>query len=325
MLQYINIHDPNSPSGQKEPTTLSYEVFGKSLHSAPIVLVNHALTGNSQVSGENGWWKTVIGPGKTMDTEKCTIICFNIPGNGYGSSEINQYFTTKKIAQLFLLGLEKLAIPQLYAIIGGSIGGAIGWEMISQKNNIAQKFIPIASDYKTSDWLHAQCTIQKFLLESPEKPLEKARMHAMLCYRTPESINKRFQNKKNKSTDRRLSEEWLNYHGEKLNDRYQIESYRRMNHLLTTINTDLQNIENTQVEIHLIAIATDLFFPAKEIKETYHQLKKTSKNVHYHEINSDHGHDAFLIEYEQLNHILNPIFHYHEQQFHYHIQEQSAY
>lgn len=327
MLQQLQINDL---LGQPlaHPIYLHYEVVGQPLYTAPIVLINHALTGNSNVAGTNGWWKTLVGPEKTIDTQKYTILSFNIPGNGYNSPilhESQQPKSIQEVASIFLSGLQKLNIEKLHAIIGGSIGGAIAWEMLSQQPNICKILIPIASDYKTRDWLHGHCLIQKFLLENPENGLEKARMHAMLCYRSPQSINDRFQNKKSEGQEIPQSEAWLHYHGNALKNRFHIESYRLMNHLLSTIAVDLQPIETSDAEIHLIAVDQDLFFPAKEIQETYQQYKNRIKNIHYHEISSEHGHDAFLIEYEQLNKILNPILNYHEQQYHYHLQQQSAY
>ena len=60
--------------------------------------------------------------------------------------------------------------------------------------------------------------------------------------------------------------------------------------------------------IYLVGIDSDGFYLNEEIKETYSALKPLKDNVHFAEINSIHGHDAFLIEYEQLTGILNPIF-----------------
>lgn len=81
-LQHINISNFKTSSGRILDIPLSYQVFGKPLHSAPIVLVNHALTGNSDISGENGWRKTLAGENKVIDTEYFTVLAFNIPGMG---------------------------------------------------------------------------------------------------------------------------------------------------------------------------------------------------------------------------------------------------
>ncbi len=67
-------------------------------------------------------------------------------------------------------------------------------------------------------------------------------------------------------------------------------------------------MKQTKASIHLIAINSDYFFTAEENQETYSKLKNITANIHYHEIDSVHGHDAFLIEFEQLNYFLKDIF-----------------
>ena len=308
-LQHINV-DFTNHFGETKKFPLSYQLFGKPLHSAPIILVNHALTGNSDVAGEKGWWKTLVGNDKIIDTNTFTVICFNVPGNGYDGFLIDDYqnFTTSDIALIFLLGLKKLKINKLFALVGGSIGGSIGWEMLAQSNDLAERFIPIATDHQTTDWLYSQCLVQKFLLESRDQPLEKARIHAMLLYRTPESLNLRFKNEFDADKQVRKSQDWLDYHGKSLNDRFSLKAYRLMNHLLTTINVSDKDILNINSKIHLISVDSDLFFPAFEIKKTYNILTSNHKNTNYYEIQSIHGHDAFLMEYDQLNNILKNIF-----------------
>ncbi|MDR6548256.1 MULTISPECIES: alpha/beta fold hydrolase [Chryseobacterium] len=307
-LNYINL-SYQTHSKKEYHIPLSYELFGKDLFTAPIILINHALTGNSNVSGEKGWWKQLIGDGQIVDTKKYTVLCFNIPGNGYDNFLIEDYedFTPSDIANIFLKGLEILHIETLYAIIGGSLGGGIAWEMLSKKPDLAEVFIPIACDFKTHDWLHAQCLVQKFLLNDKDEPLQKARIHAMLCYRTPQSLNDRFQNKYNKDKQRLESEDWLVYHGNALNDRFSLKAYRLMNHLLMNINTEEAMLEKIQARMHMISVDTDLFFPASEIRMCFERLTEKNKNVSYHEIQSIHGHDAFLMEYQQLNTIIKNI------------------
>ena len=297
-------------SGKEYNIPLSYQLFGQQLFSAPIILVNHALTGNSQVCGENGWWKNLIGENQAVDLQKYTILCFNIPGNGFDGNLIHDFhdFTCADIASVFLKGLDLLKINSLKAIIGGSLGGAIGWEMLALKPDLAEIFVPIACDYKTHDWLFAQCKIQEILLHQNENPLQNARMHAMLCYRTPESLNDRFKNRFNEEKKRRDSEDWLIHHGNILNQRFTPEAYRMMNHLLMKINADEEKLHQIEAEILLVSINTDLFFPASEIRMCYQDLKKKKQNVFYREIKSIHGHDAFLMEYQQLSEIIKDIF-----------------
>lgn len=307
-LNYINF-TYQTDSLKEYNISLSYQLFGKDLLSAPIILVNHALTGNSNVSGENGWWKQLIEEDQVIDTNTYTVLCFNIPGNGYDDFFIDEYedFTPSDIANIFLKGLEILHIKSVHAIIGGSLGGGIGWEMLVKNPHLAEIFIPIACDFKTHDWLHAQCLVQKFLLDQDDEPLQKARIHAMLCYRTPESLNNRFQNKYNQEKQRLESEDWLIYHGNSLNERFSLKSYQLMNHLLMNINADGQKLEKIEARMHLISVDTDLFFPASEIRMCFEKLKIKKENVFYHEIESIHGHDAFLMEYKQLNNIIKPI------------------
>ena len=133
---------------------LSFQVFGLELHTAPIVLVNHALTGNSQVVGENGWWNDLIGANKTIDTTKYTRLAFNVPGNGFDRFIIENYsdFNTRDVARIFIEGIQLLEIKKLYAIIGGSVGGGIAWEMVALEPKITQHLIPIATDWKSTDW-----------------------------------------------------------------------------------------------------------------------------------------------------------------------------
>lgn len=295
---------------------LSFTIAGQPLHSAPIVLVNHALTGNSQVTGENGWWNDLIGEGKTIDTSVYTVLAFDIPGNGSNSFLVENYldFTARDVARIFIEGIKALQIEKLFAIIGGSVGGGIAWEILALEPNITENLIPIASDWKSTDWLIANCFMQEQILNNSSKPIEDARIHAMLCYRSPESFKEKFQRTVNQDLLIFNIESWLAHHGKKLQQRFQLSSYKLMNQLLKTIDItrNSESFENllskTNASIHIVGINSDLFFTAKENVETYEELKKFKDNVFYSEIVSVHGHDAFLIEYKQLDHLLADIF-----------------
>ena len=73
MLYKLQIQKYKTLSGTTQDIQLSYQVFGKELHSAPIILVNHALTGNSNVTGEDGWWSALIGEEKCIDIHYSSV------------------------------------------------------------------------------------------------------------------------------------------------------------------------------------------------------------------------------------------------------------
>ncbi len=316
MLHHLVIKKYTTISGVAQDIELSYQVFGKKLHSAPIVLVNHALTGNSDISGPKGWWSALIGKGKCINTEKFTVVCFNIPGNGYDTFVIDNYkdFVAGDIARIFLLGLEQLQVKKLFAIIGGSLGGGIAWEMAALRPNLTEHLIPVASDWKSTDWLIANCQIQEQFLVNSKQPVHDARMHAMLCYRTPESFKERFKRSTNEELQVFNVESWLMHHGEKLQERFQLSAYKLMNQLLKTIDIGRKgeqpfiNLQNSETNIHIIGVDSDLFFTAKENKDTFKRLALANSNVTYGEVRSLHGHDAFLIEVEQIQKLLNGVF-----------------
>jgi aspartokinase/homoserine dehydrogenase 1 len=316
-VQHIKINNFTTELGAFVPElNLSYQVFGQDLGSAPVVLINHALTGNSVVAGEDGWWRTIVGKEKAIDTNVYTVLSFNIPGNGFDGFLIENYkdFIARDIASIFLAGLSQLEIPQLFALIGGSLGGGIAWEMVVLSSKITKHFLPIATDWKATDWLIANCQIQEQFLVNSSNPVHDARMHAMLCYRTPSSFKERFQRSKKDNSTIFNVESWLLHHGKKLQERYQLSSYKLMNQLLKTIDVTnngekrIEMLDKIEANIYIIGVDSDLFFTAEENRETHKKLALTKENVTYREINSVHGHDAFLMEYEQLEKIIAPIF-----------------
>lgn len=298
---------------------LSYQIFGQPLGQSPIVLVHHALTGNSDVaSDEFGWWKTLIGHGKTINLDTYTVLAIDVLGNGYESeypSHLNQKdFSIYDIAQLFYKMIDHLGITQLFACIGGSVGGGIAWEMAVQRPFFIQKLVPIASDWKASDWIIGHNHIQEQILNKSPQGLETARMMAMLFYRTPESFVKKFNREQTDKTKEYKVNSWLDFHGNRLQERYSIESYKMMNHLLATLDITKyrtsfsETVKPITSEVIQVGINSDLYFSASENKKTKLELDALGIKNSYYEIDSIHGHDAFLIEYDQLSQILHPVF-----------------
>lgn len=314
-LKKLNIENYVSENGTSFNIELSYEVFGKPIGSAPIVLVNHALTGNSSVCGNHGWWNHIVGENKLIDLNKYTVLAFNFPGNGYDGFFIRNYenLILRDIAKLILKGLEKLKIENLYAIIGGSIGGGLVWEIAAISPNVSENFIPIACDWKSSDWLLANTRLQKQILNNSSNPVHDARMHAMLCYRSPLSFQKKFA--RSKDSEIFNVESWLLHHGKKLQQRFSLQSYKMMNHLLSTIDITRSGelkfediVSKIKGNIFIVSVDSDLFFTDYQNRETFYKACRIKDNIFFKTIKSVHGHDAFLIEFNQLNELLSNVF-----------------
>lgn len=319
MIKSLSIPSFQTKTGYTIDLTVTYQVFGKELGTAPVVLVNHALTGNSSVTGENGWWNSLIGKSKVIDTDYYTVLSIDIPGNGFdGKSEnlLSEYkeFHNRDIAIIHLEVLKNLNINSLYAAIGGSLGGQILWELAIEAPELIEHLIPVATDWKATDWVIAQCAIQEQILCNSVQPIHDARMHAMTFYRTAASFTAKFDRSIHPEKGIYNVESWLLHHGKKLEERFELATYKLMNHLLGTASitkgrSGIQDLLKTiKSTVHLVAIDSDGLFYPDQIYHTHQLLGSVGVQSYYHEIQSIHGHDAFLIEYDQLNNILTTIF-----------------
>lgn len=160
--------------------TLAYEQYGKlNANKDNAILLFHALSGSQHAYGHNpaiqgvgdlwkqenheGWWNSIIGPGKPLDTDKYCIICVNYLGSCYGSTgptslhpddgkaygsrfpKVTPYDQAKAQAQL----LDQLGIENIH-LVGPSVGGLIGLSFACLYPQRVRSFISIGSGYKSS-------------------------------------------------------------------------------------------------------------------------------------------------------------------------------
>ena len=138
-----------------EQVSVTFQIFGLPLGTAPIIVINHSLQGDSDCVYH---WDGVMGKNKAIDLNEYTVVSIDIPGNGV--SEVIKYdyiprehITARDVAVLFWLTLFELEINEVFAIIGADLGGGIAWEMACLFPNKVLNIIPIASSPKTADWL----------------------------------------------------------------------------------------------------------------------------------------------------------------------------
>lgn len=315
-LNYYNFKDFELSSGQKIVVNLSYQTYGLNVGEGPVVVINHSLTGDSNVSGNSGWWNELVGHNKMIDLNKFCVICINVPGNiiEFEGFDYNSKWILNDVAKLFISLLKKLKIKKIHSVIGGSIGGGLVWEMGLLENDYFENLIPIAADYKASDWLLSNTYFQDLILKNSNNPVFDARLNAMLSYRNPKSLNKRFERSSDDFGQKKVIN-WLNHHGNKLKNNFSIKAYRHMNNLLSTIGSSITSnsdfidlMKKNNSSVHLVGVNSDLLFPDFEVKKSYKSLSKIKKNIFYYQIKSDHGHDAFLIEFKKIKKNLNHIY-----------------
>ncbi len=309
-LKYMPLKGISLKNGHVQDVHVTYKIYGCALHTAPIILVNHALTGNSDLTS---WWQDQVGPALPLDTSAFTIIAIDIPGNGHDGVVEHliynyQDWTLGDVATVFIETLKQLHVCHIHVGIGGSIGGALLWEMTVLAPQLFRTIIPIAADWKSTDWLLACCHVQHAILENSSQPLQDARKHAMTFYRTPQSLKYKFNRAKENQF---MVQNWLDHHGNALKKRFTLPAYKHVNNLLTTIDAAsahhgdlLKALTPSDTAIAIVSIDSDCFFVPQEDGHT-HDLLKPFKNITHEFIYSIHGHDAFLMEHDQVAAIIN--------------------
>lgn len=287
---------------------LTYKIFGLPIGTAPVVLVFHALTGNSQVTETNGWWQQVIGPQQAIDINKVSVISIEIPSATSIDFQLNNdisNITLNDLVHWYDGLLRYLSITTIDLVIGGSLGAALALEFIAETKLKVKNLIAIACLPENSHWSFGLLKVQEEILWNCNNGLELARKQAMLFYRSPEGLEEKFKYKsKNEGID-----SWLQHHANSLQARFSKEDYLFRNRLLMEVrvvwNDKLhQKLKNNQTKLVFFGITSDQLYPNEQIKHLANQWKKEYSEVYFEEINSEHGHDAFLINQKQVSELI---------------------
>ncbi|MDB5036411.1 MAG: metX [Chlorobi bacterium] len=316
---------------------IAYETYGTpDDEGTNAILVCHALTGSAHAAGRDetgrvGWWDGLIGPGRAIDTDRYFVICSNILGSCYGSTgpasidpatgvpygDAFPIVTVRDIVRAQRLLLDHLGIDRLHAVIGGSMGGMQALEWGALFPDDIDLIIPIATSARHSAWCVAFNAIAREALALGERAgdleagLRLARKVAMMTYRSGDEFAQRFGRERNSDdltgVDGTFAvESYLARHGESLARRFDHRAYRAITRGMDL--HDLARDRGTIVEVlgairHpalCIGISSDILYPPDEQRE----IARLLPNGEYREIQSLCGHDAFLIEYEQLNRLV---------------------
>jgi homoserine O-acetyltransferase len=309
------------------PYSMAYQTYGTlNADKSNLVLVCHALTGDQHVAnvhpvtGKPGWWETMVGPGKPIDTNRFFVICPNVIGGCMGSTDMVR-------AQAKLL--DHLGIPDVLCVLGGSMGGMQVLEWAATYKDRVFSAVPIACAARHSsqniafhevgrqavmadpDWCQGRYLDEG---KSPRKGLAVARMAAHITYLSDDALHTKFgrnlqdRDKITFGFDADFQvESYLRHQGLSFVDRFDPNSYlyitRAMDYfdLAADHGGVLANaFQGTKTRFCLVSFTSDWLFPTEESREIVHALNAVAANVSFVELKTEGGHDSFLLHEPEL-------------------------
>lgn len=337
----LRLHTPASPlileSGEQiAQPTIGYHTWGRlNARRDNVIWVCHALTASSDVAS---WWPALFGPGKALDPESHFVVCANVLGSCYGSvgpasqradgRTWGKDFPAVTVADLVShqqLLFEHLGLRGIELVIGGSMGGFQALEWARRDPNRVQRLALVASSWRQPADAVALAELQSAIVRldplfddgnyhadgGPQQGLALARQLGHHSYRSGEEFDRRFG--RQRRDDGRLQVlSYLDYQGSKLVQRFDANSYLRLNDamnefdLATSLPAALALGAIKQPAL-IVAINSDRLYPPREQAELARLLPQSALL----RIESTRGHDGFLADaaaFEPaLREFLNPV------------------
>ncbi|MFA5143224.1 MAG: homoserine O-acetyltransferase [Candidatus Omnitrophota bacterium] len=332
------------------PITLAYETYGKlNKDKSNAILVEHALSGDAHAAGFHygdkapGWWDSMIGPGKALDTDKYFVICSNVIGGCKGSTGPGAVdpkrgkpyalsfpiITIEDMVKAQTHLVDYLGIKKLLCVLGGSMGGMQALQWVASYPERIKSAIPIATAIKHSPQQIAFDEVGRQAVmadpawnegnyydtaKKPERGLAVARMIGHITYMSDKSMEDKFS-RKLKDKDYSFSftadfevEGYLRYRGDNFVKRFDANSYlyitKAMDYFDLSGGKLLPKVAHAGVKFLVIAFKSDWLYPSYQSQDIVRQLKIRGIDATYCEVKSTYGHDAFLLEIEEETHLI---------------------
>ncbi len=229
--------------------------------------------------------------------------------------------------------LSNLGIYHLKAIVGGSMGGMQALQFGVDYPNFSDKIIALATTYATQPWTIAfnKVAIEairrdpRFKNGNYEKDdfkedgldgLAIGRVAGHISYLSPDSMNSKFgRNYVNNDGlfelfGRYEVERYMEYNTDNFSKLFDPMSYLYIVKAINTFNLSrgydslYEAILRIKADTILISFKSDYLFFPKEMRHIYKMMRRNSQKVEYHEVDSDYGHDAFLVEIDKFSYII---------------------
>ncbi len=328
---------PLEAGGVMRGARLHYALYGDIVPAKDnLVLVCHALSGSAQVAQ---WWPAVWAMPGLIDAERDAVLGVNVLGSCYGStgpSSINPatgrrygadfpLVTVRDTVRAQGLLVDSLGVPSLKLVMGASIGGmqALDWAVLFPSR--VRRVIAIGAARLGAMGLalnHLQRQAIHFDLaredgKVPHRGLALARGLAVCSYKSGALFEARFARRPDRSGEDPLQggrfdvAGYLDHQGRRFIERFDAESYLAMTRMMDLFDptrgyaSESEAWSRIQAELTLVGISSDWLFPSADIQAMAADIAAAGARCAYRELVSDHGHDAFLAEPEQLIDVLS--------------------
>lgn len=346
--RFLELGDHRLESGETLPgTVLAFETWGElSPERDNAVLVLHALTGDSHVTGEAGpghptpgWWGSVVGPGRAIDTDRYFVVAANLLGGCQGSTGPSSlapdgrpwgsrfpWLTTRDQVAAEARLADALGIARFHLVIGASLGGHRALEWAATYPERVENLALVATGASTTADQLAWCHLQELAIVGdpyffdgdyyhhpvgPVRGLGLARAIAHTTYRSAAELDARFGRKHQGAEDpavggRYQIESYLDHHSGKLLARFDANSYLIVTHsmMVHDVGTGRGGTRAALAAIAARTLVVDVDSDRLFLTPQADELSTCIPGARRETIHSLYGHDGFLIESEQMERIL---------------------
>jgi homoserine O-acetyltransferase len=328
------------------PLTIAYQTYGElNADKSNAILVCHALTGDQHVAnqhpitGKPGWWHTMVGPGRPIDTSRYFVIAPNVVGGCMGTTgpaSLNPatgrpygldlpIVTIKDMVFAQAMLIDRLGIATLFCVAGGSMGGMQVLQWVASFPERVFAAMPIATAARHSsqniafhevgrqavmadpDWRQGRYLEEGVI---PTKGLAVARMAAHITYLSDGVLQSKFGRKLQDRSAPTFSfdadfqiENYLRQQGTSFVDRFDANSY-----LYVTRACDYFDLaadyggslafafKGAKTRFCVVSFNSDWLYPTQASRAIVHALNAGGASVSFVDIETDRGHDAFLLD-----------------------------
>jgi homoserine O-acetyltransferase len=322
------------------PIDVAYETYGTlNEEGTNAVLICHALTGDAHAAGWHqgdkhpGWWDTMIGPGKPLDTDRFFVISSNLLGGCSGTTGPSStmprtdrdygldfpLLAIRDFVEVHRALVGHLGIARLLGVLGGSMGGmqALEWSL-AYPRELRNAMIVAASSRLTAQNIAFSAVGRRAIMDdpnfcggqyaasgvNPEVGLSTARMMAHITYMSENAFTEKFG--REPQGDERdpgfgidfAVESYLDHQGQIFVERFDALSYLYLTRVMDYFDPFADHVPargDDPVNYLVLSFDTDWRFSTDHARRIVRHLERARLPVTFREISSPWGHDSFLL------------------------------